>query len=95
MGYFRFRRSIGNKFLRLNISKTGFSVTGGMPGAHVNADLSNRRKKMFMSTFGIPGSGLSYRTGSYGRSKKQGGDGLSGLLWVIGIITLIVLFHGG
>jgi len=71
VGHWRFRRSIGNKYLRLNLSKTGFSSTLGVPGAHVNADLSGRRKRMFMNTYSLPGTGLSYRTDSYGPRKEQ------------------------
>ena len=99
MGHWRFRRSIGNKFFKVNISKTGFSTTTGVPGLHVNADLSNRRKKMFMNTFGLPGTGLSYRTDSYGPRKQQpsaGGDDFTA--FVIGVIILFVLymyFFGG
>jgi hypothetical protein len=29
MGHFRFRRSIGPKWLKLNVSKTGTSITTG------------------------------------------------------------------
>ena len=42
---FRFRRSIGPRWLHLVISKTGLSVSAGRPGMHVNYDLSHRRKK--------------------------------------------------
>lgn len=70
MGHWRYRRSIGNKYFRVNLSKTGFSVTSGVPGAHVNADLSNRRRKMFMNTYSLPGSGFSYRTDPYGPDKQ-------------------------
>jgi hypothetical protein len=56
---FRFRRSFGG-LIRLNISKTGVSVSAGVPGAHVNYDLSNRRRKPVRVTVGVPGSGLSY-----------------------------------
>lgn len=61
MGHFRFRRSIGNKFFRLNVSKTGLSLTSGVPGAHLNTPLIGRRKRKSMITLGIPGTGLSYR----------------------------------
>lgn len=61
MGHFRFHRSIGNKFFRLNISKSGFSVSGGVPGAHINVPIAGRRKRSPMGTLGIPGTGLSYR----------------------------------
>ena len=97
MGHFRFRKSIGSKFLKLNISKTGFSVTGGLPGAHFNADLSNRRKRMFMNTFSLPGSGLSYRTDPYGpervgQQRSQLSPQVQGGAFVIGLITLIIAY---
>lgn len=60
MGYLRFHRSIGNRFFRLNVSKTGLSVTGGVPGAHVNVPLTGRKRRP-MGTLGVPGTGLSYR----------------------------------
>jgi hypothetical protein len=94
MGHWRFQKRIGNKFLKLNVSKTGFSVTGGVPGAHVNADLSNRRKKMFMNTFSLPGSGLSYRTSSYG-PERGSGDRTGAVLVIIGLVILAVLLLGG
>jgi Protein of unknown function (DUF4236) len=96
VGHWRFRRSIGSKFLKLNISKTGFSITGGVPGAHVNADLSGRRKKAFMNTFGLPGTGLSYRTSSYGPSKGTNNyDSTTVILWIIGLVVLAYLVFGG
>lgn len=61
MGHFRFHRSLGNKFFRLNVSKSGFSVSGGVPGAHINVPLSGSKKRKPMVTVGLPGSGLSYR----------------------------------
>jgi hypothetical protein len=57
---FRFRKSFGLPGLKLNISKTGFSISAGVSGAHVNYDLSGRRKKPTRVAVGLPGSGLSY-----------------------------------
>jgi hypothetical protein len=57
---FRFRRSFGPRWLKLNVSKTGLSVSSGVPGFHVNQDLSGRRKKPTRVTVGLPGTGLSY-----------------------------------
>jgi len=57
MGSFRFRRTISlGRFLRLNVSKTGASVSVGRPGATVNI-----RGDKVDGTVGVPGSGLSYR----------------------------------
>ena len=47
--------------MRFNISKTGYSITTGVPGAHLNYDLSGRRKRPWISTLSLPGTGLSYR----------------------------------
>jgi hypothetical protein len=57
MGFFRFRKSIPlGKFLRINLSKTGTSLSAGRPGATINV-----RKDRVDGTVGIPGSGLSYK----------------------------------
>lgn len=57
MGSFRFRRTISlGRFLRLNVSKTGTSVSVGRPGATVNV-----RGDKVDGTVGVPGTGLSYR----------------------------------
>jgi len=93
MGHFRFRRSFGPKFLKLNVSKTGFSVTGGVPGAHVNMDLSNRRKRVLVNTFSLPGTGLSYRTSAYGPERTGGSNG--SVIFIIGLVILVLLFWLG
>jgi len=67
---FRIRRSFGPRELKLNISKTGLSVSAGVRGAHVNYDLSGRRKKPVRMTVGLPGSGISYYE-DLGSEKKQ------------------------
>ena len=57
MGFFRFRKIIPlGKFLRINVSKTGTSLSVGRPGATVNV-----RKDRVDGTVGVPGSGLSYK----------------------------------
>lgn len=57
MGFFRFRKIIPlGKFLRINVSKTGASLSVGRPGATVNV-----RKDRVDGTVGLPGSGLSYK----------------------------------
>lgn len=58
MGHFRFRRKVGP----FNLSKTGISLTAGVPGAHLNVPLlTTGRKRRSMVTLGMPGTGLSYR----------------------------------
>jgi hypothetical protein len=93
VGYFRFHRSIGNKFFRLNISKRGFSMTSGVPGIHVNTPLIGRRKRKSMLTVGLPGSGLSYRQ-SVGRPRGGGTDVSQIILVIIGLSVLAVLLFG-
>jgi hypothetical protein len=62
MGYFRFRMpGLSSRLFRLNVSKTGVSVTAGVPGAHLNYDLSGRREHPAQVTVGLPGTGVSYR----------------------------------
>ena len=57
MGFFRFRKTISlGKLLRINVSKTGASVSAGRPGATINI-----RKDRIDGTVGVPGSGLSYK----------------------------------
>ncbi len=63
MGFFRFRKTIPlGRFLRINVSKTGPSLSVGRPGATVNI-----RKDRVDGTVGIPGSGLSYKERLSGR----------------------------
>jgi hypothetical protein len=57
MGFFRFRKTIPlGKFFRINLSKTGTSLSAGRPSATINI-----RKDGVDGTVGIPGSGLSYK----------------------------------
>ena len=66
---FRFRKSIGNKFFRINMSKSGFGYSYGVPGAR-HTKMSNGRSR---DTLSIPGSGISYVKESSGKkmTKKQ------------------------
>lgn len=57
MGFFRFRKTIPlGRFFRINVSKSGASLSAGRPGATINV-----RKDRVDGTVGIPGSGLSYK----------------------------------
>jgi hypothetical protein len=103
MGYFRFHRSIGNKFFRLNVSKNGFSSTVGVPGLHLNTPLIGKRRRRSMLTVGLPGSGLSYRQnigrarGGVSRTEEHGvGEVVSQFLQlviyvIIGISIILAL----
>jgi hypothetical protein len=66
---FRFQRRIGVvPGIRLNLSKSGASVSIGMRGAHLTLGRTPR------VTVGLPGSGLSYtETLPRGRSQSPGG----------------------
>src|SRR5262249_28522443 len=58
----RFRRRLGHGLFHLNVSKSGLSVSAGVPGATFNmplVNLTNRRRNP-RATVGLPGSGLSY-----------------------------------
>lgn len=58
MGYFRFRKTISVlPGVKVNLSKTGVSTSVGGKGATLN--VGHGKKNV---TFGIPGTGLSYRT---------------------------------
>jgi hypothetical protein len=87
MGHFRFHRSIGNKFVRLNVSKTGLSLTSGVPGAHLNVPLAGRKRKA-MSTFSLPGTGLSYRQ-SIGSSYTVPTE-----VWIVVLFIVVYLIFG-
>ena len=66
---FRFQRRIGIvPGIRLNLSKSGASVSVGERGAHVTIGRTPR------VTVGLPGTGLSYTsTLPRGRSRSAGG----------------------
>jgi Protein of unknown function (DUF4236) len=54
---FRFRRTIPlGRLFRINVSKTGVSVSAGRPGASVNVGKDGTHV-----TVGAPGTGLSWR----------------------------------
>lgn len=57
MGHFRFRKSIKiAPGVKLNLNKNSRSITFGGKGAHYTANSNGSRT----SSFGIPGTGLSY-----------------------------------
>ena len=97
---FRFHRSIGNQFIRLNLSKTGFSLTSGVPGVHINVPLTGRKRRM-MSTLSLPGTGLSYRKSmgpAYGGNRVIDGTARQLITAIIAIVVasyFISLLFGG
>lgn len=57
---FRFQKRIQiTKGVRLNLSKSGPGLSFGSPGARFSINPKGRKN----ASFGIPGTGLSYRTG--------------------------------
>lgn len=82
---FRFRRSVRiAPGLRLNLSKSGGSVSVGRRGATVN--LSGRGTR---TTVGLPGTGISYSsTTSSRRSSRQPG-GIVNLITGLGVLVLL------
>lgn len=64
----RFRKSIKlGKHTRLNLNKKSFGVSFGGKGARFTLNSKGRRT----STFGIPGTGLSYTATSGGKKKSR------------------------
>lgn len=70
-----FRKSISIfPGVKLNLSKSGVSVSGGVKGLRKTVNLGTGKQT---STVGIPGTGVYYRTSSSGSKKNK--DGLFGL----------------
>jgi Protein of unknown function (DUF4236) len=66
---FRFQRRIGiGSFGRVNISKSGVSLSEGVRGAHVTIGKTPR------IALGIPGSGLSW-TQTFGTRRRRAASG--------------------
>lgn len=68
---FRFRRTIPLlRGVRINLAKTGMSVSVGRPGATINLG-----KRGVTGTIGVPGTGISY-------SRRISGVGSGLLSWL-------------
>jgi hypothetical protein len=99
---FIFRKSIGVGPFRVNLSKSGVGYSVG--GMGVRTGVSAKGKKY--TSFGVPGTGLSYRT-SKGPGKAlpqmvgaakglaKGGKGCLGMLMFALVTTFGVLAVGG
>ena len=67
----RFRRSIGiAPGVRLSVSKTGFGMSAGIPGARYSVHTSGRRT----TSVGVPGTGVSYVSTEMGGRPRSGGS---------------------
>lgn len=86
---FRFRRSIRlGKGLRVNLSKSGASLSVGGRGATVNFGRRGTR-----GTVGIPGSGVSYSTRLGGRGRRRGGAGSAVFGLFMFAVLVMMLWH--
>ena len=80
----RFRKSITIfPGVKLNISKSGLSLSVGKKGAHVNAGTSGRKSV----SVGLPGTGLSYTKTISGGSKRKS----LGIVFTAVVITAAVV----
>ena len=98
---FRFQKRIGFPLGRINLSKSGASVSLGVRGAHLTLGKAPRM------TVGIPGSGLSWTEtlphGQRGRGRPAGALTLIGRLLGfmlgaaigLGLLALLVAVFGG
>lgn len=68
---FRFRKSFGSKFCRLNLSGSGISVSTGVPGLRASSNVVSfgGKRRAPRVTASIPGTGLSYGASSPRRSR--------------------------
>ena len=85
---FRFQKRVSTPFGRINLSKSGVSLTEGVPGAHVTLGRTPR------VTVGLPGSGLSY-TQTFGRGRRRSSSGLAVIGWVVFLLFVLAIFGGG
>ncbi|MEI6156028.1 MAG: DUF4236 domain-containing protein [bacterium] len=88
MGFRLFRRIRVAPGIRINLSKGGLSLSGGVRGARVTVGRRGVR-----GTVGIPGTGVSYTEtsgggGSTPTSQEQGGGGFG---WGTLVLVLIVI----
>ena len=82
MGFY-YRKSIGLGPFRVNLSKQGVGYSVGVPGFRTGVSSTGRK----YTTFGLPGTGMGYRTSS---SANKPGQGC--LVVAIALITLAALF---
>lgn len=85
---FHFRRSVGVGPFRLNLSKSGVGWSVGGRGFRTGVSSRGRR----YTTFGLPGTGLGYRT--YGRQARGCALALAAGA-VLVLATIAALSRGG
>lgn len=75
--------------VRINLSKSGISATGGMPGANLTVGKDGQQLNL-----GAPGTGLSTQTKLGGKRKqaaKAKADDPPGLIGIIAAVAIIAL----
>lgn len=93
----RFRKSIGNKYFKVNVSKSGLGYSAGVKGVRI----TKTAKGTTRTTVGIPGTGINYVSETNNNSHKQTPaaannqqqEAKSGCLLttLLGIVLMIVL----
>lgn len=73
----RFRKSFGKGPIRVTISKSGVSTSVGVKGARI----TRRADGKTQTTVGIPGTGISYTSGSSERRSPANDTGVSRATW--------------
>ena len=89
----RYRKRIALPFGRLNLSRSGASVSIGRPGAWLTLSHGRRR-----ATLGWPGSGLSYTSVSKAHSAAPARPArparpISGWAWLLLLIVAALVWH--
>ena len=98
---FRFQKRVSTPFGRINVSKSGISLTEGVPGAHITIGRTPR------ITLGVPGTGLSWtetmergHRASHGAPQtapqaSQARPGWQVALIVVALIAVLMIILGG
>ena len=93
---FRFSRRVSTPFGRINVSKSGVSLTEGVKGAHITVGRTPR------ITLGIPGCGISWtETMELGRRAPPTAQPVQPrscwvvALIVIGLLALLAIIASG
>jgi hypothetical protein len=95
---FRFQKRVSTPFGRINVSKSGVSLSQGVRGAHVTIGRTPR------ITLGIPGSGLSWtETMEHGHRASHGAPqaapqarpGWQVALIVVALLGVLMIILGG
>ena len=83
---FRFQRRVPTPFGRVNLSKSGVSLTEGVPGAHLTMGRRGVR-----ASLGLVGTGFGWFTTVPWTGRRRGGVSL--VTWALAAFALYVLFN--